>query len=240
MANFGFEIVDDVPDRFSELVLDFVRRDRLVLLSGGHTILDLIKPLHSHLAADLSVVPRIGQIDERLVLPSSHDSNWRTIEGGLSGVSFKGFPIISSRTPTENRILEEDESAGSMESKGILATSYARRYQQVILENGPLGLAHLGLGLDGHTASLFPGSAALAETERLVTVSSDPSGQNSHLRVTCTLAALNSFELRVVVALGLSKSEIVQRAIHGSGLPIHRLNPDSTVFLLDREAGSLL
>src|SRR5207253_7016570 len=64
-------------------------------------------------------------------------------------------------------------------------------YQLRIGELGRIDLIHLGLGVDGHTASLFPGSPALeADPGRLVVLNDDPSGHNPHQRMTLTLSAL--------------------------------------------------
>jgi 6-phosphogluconolactonase len=93
----------------------------------------------------------------------------------------------------------------------------------------------LGLGEDGHTASLFPGSAALAERHRWVVA---PVGANSEQRVTLTFPALESTRNAAFLVDGVAKREIFRRLQLGGGdLPAARFHPASGVtWFLDRAA----
>src|ERR671926_288165 len=63
----------------------------------------------------------------------------------------------------------------------------ADAYHLLVGDLGRFDVVHLGLGTDGHTASLFPGSAALeADPGRLVVLNEDPKGNNPHQRMTLT------------------------------------------------------
>src|SRR3546814_10461925 len=67
----------------------------------------------------------------------------------------------------------------------MFCTEGADPYQLRLGEVGRLDVVHLGLGPDGHTASLFPGSPGLdADPGRLVVMNTDPSGSNPHDRMT--------------------------------------------------------
>ena len=69
---------------------------------------------------------------------------------------------------------------------------------------GPgIDLIHLGMGPDGHTASLFPGDPSLdADPGQLVAATQDPNGRNPHPRLTLTLPAINSARLAVFTVAG--------------------------------------
>ena len=89
-------------------------------------------------------------------------------------------------------------------------------------EYGPLDLVHLGLGPDGHTASLFPGSPALEERERLVVATGDD--LHPHPRLTLTFPALAQSRLAVVTVAGEGKREALQRVKAGDDLPAARVS----------------
>ena len=106
-----------------------------------------------------------------------------------------------------------------------------------------LDLVLLGLGDDGHTASLFPGSPALEERERWA------AGilRGGLPRLTLTAAFINLSRLVVFVVAGGAKAEAVKRVLEGSGaadaaLPARLIRPahGRLVWMLDRHAAALL
>lgn len=106
-------------------------------------------------------------------------------------------------------------------------------------------LVLLGMGADGHTASLFPGDEALEEVRRLAVASPGPPGQEgggNDWRITLTLPVLNHAATVVVLASGARKATAMHRVLEGPTadplLPIERLNPESgaLVWMVDREA----
>ena len=106
-----------------------------------------------------------------------------------------------------------------------------------------LDLVLLGLGKDGHTASLFAGSPALSEHDRWVTGSFG----GGLCRLTLTAAFINLSRLVIFVVAGASKAEAVRRVLEGSGaadaaLPARLIHPAQgrLVWLLDRPAAALL
>ncbi len=238
MAQFQYEIADDVPDRFGTHVIEHLSDGGLLLLSGGHTILELLAPLRSSLAEYSGQPFAIGQVDERLVPSDDDRSNWMHISTGLDALDYLQLPIITCHTPTEKQLLADCETpdSGVLEARTALANGYAKRYEFLLAEYQPWSVVHLGLGTDGHTASLFPDSLALSNRSSLVTYNRDPSNANPLERITLTFPALNRFQFRIVVATGPDKAAVVERAIHGDGLPIHSLDPTNTLFLVDRDA----
>jgi 6-phosphogluconolactonase len=101
-----------------------------------------------------------------------------------------------------------------------------------------LDLALLGLGTDGHTASLFPGSRALHETLRLYVPA------RSSRRITGTYSLLNATDRVVFLVSGAGKAEAVRAALHDApgAVPASLVQPRGgpATWLLDREAASLL
>lgn len=103
-------------------------------------------------------------------------------------------------------------------------------------------LVILGIGQDGHTASLFPGQAAVGESEKLaVRVTSAPKPPPE--RITLTLPVLNAAARVAFLAAGSDKAAAVKRAVAGDPLiPAGLVRPlDGKLhFLLDSEAASLI
>jgi len=96
---------------------------------------------------------------------------------------------------------------------------------------------HLGLGPDGHTASLFPESAALdADPGRLVVMNDDPLAVNPHRRMTLTFAGIARARLVIVTVAGEAKREALARVMAGEPVPASRIAADQVVWLVDRAA----
>jgi 6-phosphogluconolactonase/glucosamine-6-phosphate isomerase/deaminase len=106
------------------------------------------------------------------------------------------------------------------------------------LVTGPgIDLIHLGLGPDGHTASLFSGTPSLdAAPGRLVLVTEDPTGSNPFPRLTLTLPAINSARLAVFTVAGEEKADALARIVRGEDLPAGRVHAGHTVWLADAGA----
>jgi 6-phosphogluconolactonase len=107
-----------------------------------------------------------------------------------------------------------------------------------LLEARPaLDIVHLGLGPDGHTASLFPGSGALeAPAGALVVPNEDPSGRNPHPRVTFTFEAIARGRLVVFTVAGAAKHEALASVFAGEDLPAARVRAGKVLWLCDRQA----
>ena len=219
-------LVDDVPRAFRDAVLEaFASRPGprfALVLSGGETARECYEVLAEADSGsiDWSVVDLyIG--DERYVPPGDEDANQRLVrESLLERVgSVGGFHPMPTEGP-----LEECAAA----------------YQRVIadLVTGPgIDLIHLGLGPDGHTASLFAGTPSLnAGPGELVVATEDPTGGNRHPRLTLTLPAINSARLAVFTVAGASKAEALGRVARGEDLPAGRVHAGHTVWLVDGAA----
>jgi len=172
--------------------------------------------------------------DERFVGPESAESNFRMVEETL---------LASGRVPRE--------WVHSIRTSGEDVESAARQYESELRTRLPaLGpsfdLVVLGLGPDGHTASLFPDAPELEETVRWV-VAVNRSPQPPFLpRITLTLPLLNRSRRVWFLVTGASKSTIVRRVIEGPTAGSGRLpaslvhGTESTEWFLDAPAAQEL
>jgi 6-phosphogluconolactonase len=209
-----------VPEAFADLVADELSTapdGYSLFLSGGGTAVDCYRALAARSGLPWSGVD-VYLGDERCVPPDDPDSNHRMIVETLLdavGPVRSDHPMYTSGPPAEA----------------------AAAYQELVARIVP-DLVHLGLGPDGHTASLFPGSVALEDTDpsHLVVASTDPNGVNAHERLTLTYAGIARARRTVVTVAGASKREALGRLLAGEDLPAGRLVGDDLVWLVDAEA----
>lgn len=100
---------------------------------------------------------------------------------------------------------------------------------------------HLGMGADGHVASLFPGSEAVRETDRRALSTVAPDGVAVSDRVTLTMPVLNAAQLALFAATGAGKRDAFSAVLHagpGEGPPAARVAPiGDLIWLVDRDLG---
>lgn len=114
-------------------------------------------------------------------------------------------------------------------------------YQLRLGDLGRVDLIHLGMGADGHTASLFPGSDALdADPGRLVAMTEDPTGRAPYQRMSLTLGGIARANLVVVTVEGEAKAEALAAVAAGEDLPAARISAERVVWLVDEAAASQL
>ena len=112
-------------------------------------------------------------------------------------------------------------------------------YQLRLGELGHLDLVHLGLGPDGHTASLFPESGALdADPGRLVMMNDDPLGHNPHRRMTLTFAGIARARQVVVTVAGSEKADALGRVARGDDVPAAHISAERVLWLVDSAAAA--
>jgi 6-phosphogluconolactonase len=216
-------VVDDedaAADRVAALLVEAARAGEEIVLTGGSTPAKAYERA-AELEADWS---RAGVWwgDERCVRPDSPDSNFGLANGSL-------LDRLEAQ-PRVHRIRGEDDPDAA-------AAAYASE-----LDGVELALTLLGLGPDGHVASLFPGSPALDETERLV-VAAEPKLEPFVERVTLTLPPLRAGRTVVFLVTGESKADAVAKALAGPATPevpgsLVRSAAGRTLAVLDRAAAS--
>jgi 6-phosphogluconolactonase len=196
--------VDDVPAAFADLVV----RDqpRSIALSGGDTARRCYEALASRGGIDWpSITVLFG--DERLVPVSHPDSN----EG-----------------MAREELLDHVPVAQILSLVGLGADGY----EEALRELGSIDLVHLGLGPDGHTASLFPGSDALQESERFV-VRAGPSLPPAHDRLTMTLPGIALARHVVFTVEGEGKHDVWSRVRAGDDVPAARVVAGRVTWLVE-------
>ena len=210
------------------------RRKRfLMALSGGKTPIPFYQKLAGQERPDSWKTIHLFLVDERFG-PSDHpDSNGRMITETLvrpAGLPPENVHLIPLCKETP------EESARAYEER-------LRIFFQLNPGDFPdFDFVLLGIGEDGHTASLFSGTPALEETERAVAaVRLDAIRRD---RVTLTLPVLNRAVKVVFLVQGEEKAEIIYRVIvkREFSLPAARVQPfqERPIFFLDRRAGRKL
>jgi 6-phosphogluconolactonase len=114
------------------------------------------------------------------------------------------------------------------------ARLYEREIAAIAGDPPSLDLVFLGVGADGHTASLFPGSAALAVSDRLCAANFAPS--LGEWRLTLTFPALDAAREVVFLVEGAGKREIVRKIAEGGDYPAARVKASTTLWFMDRAA----
>jgi 6-phosphogluconolactonase len=167
--------------------------------------------------------------DERCVPPDDLRSNYRMAKEAL----LDRVPIPARQI---HRIRGEDDPEKA-------ASEYEREIR-ALLDGRSLDLVLLGLGEDGHTASLFPGQPAVWETSRWVMAVPAPDGKL--WRVTLTPVILNSARNVTFIVSGASKAARLQQVIEGPFTPdllpaqaIHPTNGRLTWMVDEAAAGQL-
>ena len=126
-------------------------------------------------------------------------------------------------------------SIESMTDAGPTVEDAAQNYDARLRAVGGVDLMHLGLGPDGHTASLFPGSDTLAITDRWVSPAGDE--LHPHPRMTGTYPAIAASRLVVVTVAGAEKRNALARVRAGDrSAPAARIEAEEVVWLVDDEA----
>jgi 6-phosphogluconolactonase len=224
--NVEIEVSDDpeaAARRVAELLADAARAAHEIALTGGST------PGRAYeLAAQLEPEWSDAGLwwgDERCVPPEDERSNF--------GLAKRTLLDNLERQPSRiHRIRGEDEPSAA-------AAAYDRELRGVTFD-----LVLLGLGPDGHVASLFPDAPGLDETERLA-VSAEPKLDPYVERVTLTPPALRAARRIVYLVTGAEKAEAVERALAGPPEPavpgsMVRSDGGETLAVLDRDAASRL
>lgn len=215
--------VDDVPERFAAVLQEcFAARPgaRFVLVaSGGATAAACYDRAAERAEIDWSLVD-VYLGDERAVPPDHPDANQKLVREHL----VEALGGVGSFAPMS--------TLGDLER---CAADYHALLDRVLAGPG-VDLIHLGVGPDGHTASLFPGSESLDERDRLCVATCDPAGRNPHRRLSVTYPVIDAARSAVLTVSGPEKHEALRRIRDGEDLPAGRVASADIRWLVDEPA----
>jgi 6-phosphogluconolactonase len=206
-----------------------------VAVSGGSTPIRLYTLLGSEMYSHQIDWRRLHffWVDERFVPPSHKDSNYRLLHDHLlSKISITKENIHPVKT--------------DLPSPQVAASNYEEEIKNIFrLAEGSLpefDLILLGIGKDGHTASIFPDSEVLRETEHLAAPVMDM--KHMYYRITLTLPVINYAEEIIFLVSGKNKADVVKKVLveKDHSLPASLVSPENgnLIFLIDKEAALYL
>ncbi|HEX5432853.1 MAG TPA: 6-phosphogluconolactonase [Candidatus Angelobacter sp.] len=205
-----------------------------VALSGGNTP----RAVYALLASEYTTVLPWEKIlvffgDERHVPPEDAASNYRMANESL----LSRIPIPPQNIHRIRAELDAEQAAAQYEE--TLKTVFKPGTGEL----PRFDLVMLGMGTDGHTASLFPDTQALQESGRLVVANKVKKLGTE--RITLTLPALNAAAEVMVIIAGENKAEILDRIVHSRGtieFPIQLVRPQNgrLLWIVDRQAAKLI
>jgi 6-phosphogluconolactonase len=196
-------VVDDVPAAFADVVVE--EAPESIALSGG----SLARHCYEELAA--------------------RDVDWRAVSVFIGDERVVPVADDESNEGMARRVLLDRATPAVIHSMVGLG---ADAYDELVRQSPPIELVHLGVGPDGHTASLFPGAAQLDVTDRYVVASGDD--RHPHPRITFTFPAIARSQLAVVTVAGDDKRDAWRRVVDGDDVPASRIRASRVVWLVDQ------
>jgi 6-phosphogluconolactonase len=231
-----FNSINDLSLYFANLLMNEVKEEDKfnLVLSGGRTPKDIFQYLSAHYKTKINWNKiKFFWGDERCVPPTDDRSNYKmafdTLLSKLKIPDTNIFRIMGENDPVEE----------------------ANRYSNVIKINVQIknnvprfDLIMLGLGEDGHTASIFPDQINLVDNNKICSVGIHPTSLQK--RITLTGKVINHAKTIVFIATGESKTKIVSEVIDNKTnlkkYPASFINPNNgkLIWLLDQQSASLL
>merc|ERR1711871_1343924 len=229
VANNPGELASELASRVASLAASSGTEFR-VALSGGSAL----QLLSDGLILRQNDVPlRLSQwkiylVDERCVDVSDPASNFNAVRSMVNKLGLSQDQIIPSANMLTTSL-----------SRGCSVV--AQEYDQILRETPEFDLVILGMGSDGHTASIFPGSDVDAGVLSAFYEPASPKPPSE--RISISMRLINSATNVLVVATGASKRHALSQALctRNPKLPIGRVQPNSgnLVYFMDREAAPM-
>jgi len=190
-----------------------------VAVSGGHTPWQMLRALAREDVPWQAVY--VAQVDERVAPAGDPDRNLTHLRDSL---------LAHAPLPPEN-VCAMPVDSPDLEAA---ASQYALNLREIAGSPPVLDLVHLGLGPDGHTASLVPGDPVLNVTDADVALTQPYQGRR---RMTLTFPALNRARCILWVVTGAEKAGMLRRLRDGDmAIPAGRIRGERALVLADRAA----
>jgi 6-phosphogluconolactonase len=223
----------EAADRFVTILADAIDQRGIarVALSGGSTcklVYPQLLPRAQREGLDWSAVEFFWG-DERSVPPDHPESNF----GAGYGLLISQLPAVRPDRVHRMQAEAPDIDAAALAYETELRLAFEARGD----EPPAFDLVWLGMGADGHTASLFPGSAALDETERWAVANWAPTLET--WRMTLTFPVLNAARETVFLVTGADKADALARVASGDqAMPAARVTGTSVTWIVDAAAAA--
>ncbi|MBN7810751.1 6-phosphogluconolactonase [Algoriphagus sp. H41] len=220
-----FQSADEVAQEAANFIADRIRENIAkkdfftMAISGGRTPWEMIKELAKQDLPWEKVF--LFQVDERIAPDGHPDRNLTQL--------FKS--IENTKLPTRLNIFPMHVVAEDLDEA---CQEYAETIKRVT-ETGKLDLVHLGIGTDGHTASLIPGDEVLAVQDRDVALTSNP--YQGRYRMTLTYPLINQAEKILWIITGEEKAEMLSRLLQQDPtIPAGSIGQEQTTILTEESA----
>jgi 6-phosphogluconolactonase len=229
--------IEELSENFAQLLIDKLNNSKdhfHIALSGGSTPKSIFEYLAAHHYKTINWQKvNFYWGDERCVPPTDSESNYKMAYDSLLG---------KLQIPASNIFRIKGENDPQFE---------ADNYSSVILnhlkieKNFPrFDLIMLGLGQDGHTASIFPNQKNLLISDKIYATAVNP--PTEQIRITLTGKVINNAATIVFIVIGSNKAKVVDEIISQKGnykdYPASFINPDNgeLYWVLDKAAASQL
>jgi len=214
------ELLREITTQLLEVVETGLRINGVfhLALTGGTLGTDLNRALVAHLNANPEMFQglHIWWSDERFVERASGEQN-----------SAPFHSAVTNRNVDIHTLLASDE----VENINLAVDDYRAQLGENFMD-----LTILGLGPDGHVASLFPGAAHIDRLEKVIAITDSPKPPS--IRATFTMSMINTSTLVWIIAAGASKAEAVTKIIEGDlSIPASYVRAaDHTRLIVDTDA----
>ncbi len=235
------ELNNFAAEKFVEIANDAINSERdsfAVVLAGGSTPKGLYQLLATDEYKDKIDWRKVFFFfsDERNVLPTDTESNFRMAQENLfEPLSIQYFSVLRWNTELgEAERIAEDYNSTIKVFFGLDEEDGSPRFDLILL----------GMGADGHTASLFPFSEALHETEKFAVA--NPVEKLQTTRLTLTFPVINNARNVIFLVAGEEKAETLREVLEGEfqpdKFPSQNVKPThgNLIWLVDEKAASLL
>ena len=230
------ESVEKLSEQFAQLLIDKVNKSKNnfnIALSGGSTPKNIFEYLAAHHQNTIGWHKvKFFWGDERCVPPTDSESNYKMAYEAL----FSRLQIPASnifRIRGENDPQNEAKEYSEIVKKQLPQTNKIPKFDLIML----------GLGEDGHTASIFPNQKSLLESEKIYATCCDILKQDKQ-RITITGKVINNASTIVFIVTGNNKAQVVDEIINQKdnykNYPASFIQPHNgeLYWLLDKSAAS--